>query len=57
MTGRTASGRGPTTRDRIGHIIFERLAPRAEKSEAPAEHEIVIDPEFMLRDSTGPAAE
>lgn len=44
-------------RDRIGHIIFERLAPRPEKPEAPAEHEIVIDPEFMLRDSTGPAAE
>ena len=44
-------------RDRIGHIIFERLAPRPDKSEAPADHEVVIDPEFMLRDSTGPAAE
>ncbi len=44
-------------RDRIGHIIFERLAPRPEKAETPLEHEIVIDPEFMLRDSTGPAPE
>jgi DNA-binding LacI/PurR family transcriptional regulator len=43
-------------RDRIGHIIFERLALKADRSEAPVEHEIVIDPEFVLRDSTGPAA-
>jgi DNA-binding LacI/PurR family transcriptional regulator len=42
-------------RDRIGHIVFERLAPKAEKAEAAGEHEIVIDPEFVLRDSTGPA--
>ena len=42
-------------RDRIGHIIFERLAPEAGQGEAAAEHEIVIDPEFVLRDSTGPA--
>jgi DNA-binding LacI/PurR family transcriptional regulator len=44
-------------RDRIGHIIFERLAPRADKVETPVDHEIVIDPEFVLRDSTGPAPE
>ena len=44
-------------RDRIGHIIFDRLAPKPDKPETPAEHEIVIDPEFVLRDSTGPASE
>ena len=43
-------------RDRIGHIIFERLAPKLENPDAPAEHDMVIDPEFVLRDSTGPAA-
>src|SRR4051812_22352286 len=42
-------------RDRIGHIVFERLAPKADRAEVPVEHEIVIDPEFVLRDSTGPA--
>jgi LacI family transcriptional regulator len=42
-------------RDRIGHIMFERLAPNADRGEAPVEHEVVIDPEFVLRDSTGPA--
>ena len=42
-------------RDRIGHIIFERLAPNADEARPPVEHEIVIDPEFVLRDSTGPA--
>jgi LacI family transcriptional regulator len=44
-------------RDRIGHIIFDRLAPKPDKPEAPAESEVVIDPEFVLRDSTGPARE
>jgi DNA-binding LacI/PurR family transcriptional regulator len=39
-------------RDRIGHIIFDRLGAR---SDTPPEHEIVIDPEFVVRDSTGPA--
>ena len=42
-------------RDRIGHIICERLAPKAERPEV-GEQEIVIDPELVLRDSTGPAA-
>jgi len=42
-------------RDRIGHIICRRLMPGAEEPE-PAEHEMVIDPEFLVRDSTGPAA-
>jgi DNA-binding LacI/PurR family transcriptional regulator len=40
-------------RERIGHIICDRLIPDASKPEPP-EHEIVIDPEFVLRDSTGP---
>lgn len=42
-------------RDRIGHIISERLAPTAERPDGAGDHEIVIDPEFVLRDSTGPA--
>lgn len=42
-------------RERIGHIIADCLAPRPGK--APAENpEIVIDPELMVRSSTGPAA-
>jgi LacI family transcriptional regulator len=41
-------------RDRIGHIICERLAPVKDRPE-PRDHEIVIDPEFVLRESTGPA--
>lgn len=43
-------------RDRIGQIICERLIPRAGATPTDAGHEIVIDPEFVLRDSTGPAA-
>ena len=39
-------------RERIGHIICESLLPRADKA---ALGEIVIDPEFVVRDSTGPA--
>jgi len=42
-------------RDRIGHIICRRLMPGSEEPE-PAEHEMVIDPEFLVRDSTGPAS-
>jgi LacI family transcriptional regulator len=42
-------------RDRIGHIICDRLVPKADRPE-PADHEVVIDPELVLRDSTGPAA-
>ena len=41
-------------RDRIGHIMCDRLIPPAGVIET-IEHEIVIDPEFVLRDSTGPA--
>ena len=41
-------------RDRIGHLICESLLAKSENS-AAADHEMVIDPEFVLRDSTGPA--
>jgi DNA-binding LacI/PurR family transcriptional regulator len=40
-------------RERIGHIIVDALIPQP--GTTAAEHEIVIDPEFMVRDSTGPA--
>jgi len=40
-------------RDTIGHLICESLLAKSEK--AVADHEMVIDPEFVLRDSTGPA--
>jgi len=41
-------------RDRIGHLICESLLAKSENM-AVADHEMVIDPEFVLRDSTGPA--
>jgi DNA-binding LacI/PurR family transcriptional regulator len=41
-------------RERIGHIICDYLIPDPRKP-APAENEIVIDPEFVVRESTGPA--
>jgi LacI family transcriptional regulator len=41
-------------RERIGHIICDCLIPNAAKPDQ-AEHEIVIDPELVVRDSTGPA--
>jgi LacI family transcriptional regulator len=41
-------------RDQIGHIVFDRLTSR---TDAAVDQDIVIDPEFVLRDSTGPAAE
>jgi LacI family transcriptional regulator len=41
-------------RERIGHIVFERLIAGAEK--APTDGcEFLIDPDFILRESTGPA--
>jgi DNA-binding LacI/PurR family transcriptional regulator len=43
-------------RERIGHIICDCLIPRDDQA-AATYSEIVIDPEFMLRDSTGPAPE
>ncbi len=41
-------------REQIGHIICDRLIPPDGAN--GADHEVVIDPEFMLRESTGPAA-
>ncbi len=41
-------------RDRIGHIICERLIESENKPNA-VNPEIVLDPEFMVRESTGPA--
>lgn len=41
-------------REQIGHIVCQRLLPLPDQQEA-AELEMVIDPEFVLRDSTGPA--
>jgi DNA-binding LacI/PurR family transcriptional regulator len=41
-------------RERIGHIISEYLLSKAERP-AAAESEVVIDPELVLRESTGPA--
>ena len=41
-------------RDTIGHLISETLLSPSGKI-AVADHEMVIDPEFVLRDSTGPA--
>ena len=41
-------------RERIGHIICDYLLPKPGQP-ALAEQEIVIDPEFVLRESTGPA--
>lgn len=41
-------------RDRIGHIICERLISLNDNPEEPGP-EIVIDPEFVVRDSTAPA--
>lgn len=42
-------------RDRIGHIICDKLVPQPGRS--AADQDISIDPELVLRDSTGPAAE
>lgn len=42
-------------RDRIGQIVCEHLIPESGQA-ASAEHEIVIDPEFVVRESTGIAA-
>lgn len=42
-------------RDRIGHLAFQALMPEPAKGK-PRGREILIDPEFIVRDSTGPAA-
>src|SRR5690349_2433370 len=41
-------------RDTIGHLICDTLLSKSDKCTV-ADHEMVIDPEFVLRDSTGPA--
>jgi DNA-binding LacI/PurR family transcriptional regulator len=41
-------------RDRIGHTLFTSLAPDANAANTLGK-EFVIDPEFVVRDSTGPA--
>jgi LacI family transcriptional regulator len=41
-------------RDRIGHLAFSMLVPEAARGNVPG-REIVIEPELVLRDSTGPA--
>src|SRR5579872_1129997 len=43
-------------RERIGHIICDHLMPKPGKT-AAVNPEVVIDPEFVLRDSTGPVPE
>jgi LacI family transcriptional regulator len=40
-------------RDTIGHLVFQSLVPDVQKPR-PHGRETIIDPEFMLRDSTGP---
>jgi len=41
-------------REHIGHIICDRLIADRNQPAAP-EHEVVIDPELVVRESTGPA--
>jgi LacI family transcriptional regulator len=42
-------------RDRIGHIICDCLLPKSGNA-GVTDSEIVIDPEFVVRDSTGPVS-
>ncbi len=42
-------------RDRIGRIMCEQLLPRHGAAEPVSGQQIVIDPEFIPRESTGPA--
>ena len=42
-------------RSRIGHIICDCLLPKGQKPQM-VEAEVLIDPEFLVRDSTGPAS-
>lgn len=41
-------------RDRIGHTVCRMLIPQGEKA-AAVDQDIVVDPEFIVRESTGPA--
>ena len=42
-------------RDRVGHLAFDILVPETVKGKPPG-REVLIDPELVLRESTGPAA-
>jgi LacI family transcriptional regulator len=42
-------------RDHIGHLCFQALVPEGGEGDAPG-HEIVVEPELILRDSVGPAS-
>jgi len=42
-------------RDQIGRTIFEHLVPDPRKSRSKG-HEVLIEPELVVRESTGPAA-
>jgi LacI family transcriptional regulator len=42
-------------RDRIGHLAFGMLVPESASNGKVSGREVVIDPELVLRDSTGPA--
>ena len=42
------------SRERIGHYVFDHLVPEAARSKANG-REILIDPEFIVRESTGTA--
>ena len=41
-------------RDRIGHAVFTSLAPESNAANSRGK-ELIINPEFVVRDSTGPA--
>lgn len=41
-------------RERIGHLVFEALVPETAKGK-PLGRETLIECDFILRDSTGPA--
>jgi DNA-binding LacI/PurR family transcriptional regulator len=41
-------------RHTIGHLVFQSLVPDVQKQRSHG-RETVIDPEFVVRDSTGPA--
>jgi LacI family transcriptional regulator, galactose operon repressor len=41
-------------REQIGHLVFERLVPESAKIK-PKGREILIEPELVVRESTGPA--
>jgi DNA-binding LacI/PurR family transcriptional regulator len=41
-------------REQVGHMVADALLAKTDKATA-AQHEMVIDPEFVLRDSTGAA--